>query len=263
MLISQVDTLKKNAERVNIKLKSMASLQFGDKWNTSSQSPQKNTIITALLRTFWYRGESLDMTVADFNATLEEACMLVYECLEKHPNYQPDEQNILTRIIVQLTNNIADVKMAVVRQKGTYQNDIQKEAARSQLDDTITYIDDQLRQIREAVEKAGLKNKIDADYKARNHKTRNPIIISTLLDDSKLLVTQPNEHSKKEIIEYPDELSTKEESHDEFSKKEIESPIEPITKEVLSMPDVIPKKSTPYPQMNSDSENYLNDPDIF
>lgn len=180
MLVSQVDTLKKNAERVNTKLKSMASLQFGDKWNTTSQSPQKNTIVTSLLRTLWYRGESLEMTVADFNATLEEACMLVYECIEKHPNYQADEQNILTRIIVQLTGNIASVKMAVVRQKGTYQNDPQKEAARSQLDDTITYIDDQLKQIRKDVEKAGLKNKIDADYRARNHKTRNPIIIGTV-----------------------------------------------------------------------------------
>lgn len=201
MLVSQVDTLKKNAERVNIKLKSMSSLQFGDKWNTTSQSPQKNTIVTALLRTLWYRGESLEMTVADFNATLEEACMIVYECLDKHPNYQPDEQNILTRIIVQLTGNIANVKMAVVRQKGTYQNDPQKEAARSQLDDTITYIDDQLKQIREAVENAGLKNKIDADYKARNHKVRNPIIIGTASGNvnTTIQAESPSDHSDEKV----------------------------------------------------------------
>lgn len=179
MLVSQVDTLKKNADRVNGKLKSMASLQFGDKWNTTSQSPQKNTILTAILRTVWYRSESLEMTVADFNATLEEAFMIVYECLDKYPSYQPDEQNVLTRIIVQLTGSVANVKMAVIRQKGTYQNDPQKESARSQLDDTITYIDDQLKQIKEAVDKAGLKGKIDADYRARNHKSRNPIIIGT------------------------------------------------------------------------------------
>jgi hypothetical protein len=199
MLVSQVDTLKKNAERVNGKLKSMASLQFGDKWNTTSQSPQKNTVLTAILRTFWYRGESLEMTVADFNATLEEACMIVYECLDKHPSYQSDEQNILTRIIVQLTGNIANVKMAVVRQKGTYQNDPQKEAARGQLDDTITYIDDQLRQIREAVEKAGLKNKIDTDYRARHHKTRNPIIIGTVVQTSSEL---PNSLTIEDTIPF-------------------------------------------------------------
>lgn len=202
MLVSQVDTLKKNAERVNIKLKSMSSLQFGDKWNTTSQSPQKNTVITALLRTFWYRGECLEMTVADFNATLEEACMLVYECLEKHPNYQPDEQNILTRIIVQLTGNIANVKMAVVRQKGTYQNDPLKEAARGQLDDTITFIDDQLTRIRDAVEKAGLKNKIDADYRARNHKTRNPIIIGTAPEQA-TMAPQANVQQKSTLSESP------------------------------------------------------------
>lgn len=202
MLISQVDTLKKNAERVNIKLISMSSLEFGDKWNTASQSPQKNTILTALLRTFWYRGESLEMTVAYFNATLEEACMLVYECLDKHPNYQPDEQNILTRIIVQLTGNIANVKMAAVRHKGAYRQDPQKEAARSQLDDTITYIDDQLKQISEAVEKAGLKNKIDADYRARNHKTRNPIIIGTAIAEKKSTLSEsPNTDYIAEKVE--------------------------------------------------------------
>lgn len=163
----------------------MAALQFGDKWNTASQSPQKNTIVTAVLRTIWYRGESLEMSVADFNSTLEEAFTLIYECIEKYPHYTTDEQNSLTRYIVQLTDNVSNVKMAVVRQKGAYLNDSRKEIARQSLDDIITYIADTMNDISETIAKAGIKQKIDHDYRARKHKSRNPVIIPTDSTDIK------------------------------------------------------------------------------
>lgn len=184
MLSSQLETLEKNTSRVCSKLKSMAGLQFGDKWSTTSESPQKNTILTAVLRTIYYWNDSLEMSVADFNATLEEAFTLIYECIEKHPHFVADEQNALTRYIVQLTDNVSNVKMAIIRQKGAYLNDKRKEIARQSLDDVITYIADTMNDISETIAKAGIKQKIDHDYRARKHKSRNPVIIPTDSNES-------------------------------------------------------------------------------
>jgi len=191
MLSSQLETLEKNTSRVCSKLKSMAALQFGDKWSTTSESPQKNTILTAVLRTIYYWNDSLEMSVADFNATLEEAFTLIYECIEKHPHFVADEQNSLTRYIVQLTDNVSNVKMAIIRQKGAYLNDKRKEIAKQSLDDVITYIADTMNDISETITQAGIKQKIDHDYRARKYKSRNPVIIPT---DSTSSETSNNLH---------------------------------------------------------------------
>lgn len=179
MLSSQLETLEKNTNRVCSKLKSMAALQFGDKWNTTSQSPQKNTIMTALLRTLWYWGEGVEMSVADFQATLEEAFTLIYECVDKYSHYSNNEQNTITRMIVKLTDNVSNVKMAVVRQKGAYANTPNKENARSALDELITYVDDTLTEVSTAILDAGINEKIEKDFRARKHKVRNPVIVPT------------------------------------------------------------------------------------
>jgi len=179
MLSGQLETLEKNANRVCSKLKAMSSLQFGDKWCTTSQSPQKNTIMTAIMRTFWYWGEGVEMSVADFRATLEEAFTLIYECVDKYPYYTQNEQNTITRIIVKLTDNVSNVKMAVVRQKGAYANVPNKESARSLLDELITYVDDTLDEVSVSVQDAGINQKIDKDFRARKHQIRNPVIIPT------------------------------------------------------------------------------------
>jgi len=197
MLSSQLETLEKNTSRVCSKLKSMAALQFGDKWSTTSESPQKNTILTAVLRTIYYWNDSLEMSVADFNATLEEAFTLIYECIEKYPHFVADEQNSLTRYIVQLTDNVSNVKMAIIRQKGAYLNDKRKEIARQSLDDVITYIADTMNDISETIAKAGIKQKIDHDYRARKHKSRNPVIIPT---ESTIVEVTSNDVKDNEII---------------------------------------------------------------
>jgi hypothetical protein len=157
----------------------MANLQFGDKWNTSSQSPQKNTIVTAFLRTFWYWGEGWEMSISDFNSTLEEAFTLIYECIDKYPHYSEDDQNQLTRLIVRLTDNVSNVKMALVRQKGAYMSKPNKDNVRSALDESITYVDDTLADISKVVAGAGINQKIEKDNRARKHKVRNPVIIGT------------------------------------------------------------------------------------
>jgi len=179
MLSGQLETLEKNTNRVCSKLKAMSALQFGDKWCTNSQSPQKNTIMTAIMRTFWYWGEGVEMSVADFRATLEEAFTLIYECIDKYPHYTLNEQNTITRIIVKLTDNVSNVKMAVVRQKGAYANVPNKESARTLLDELITYVDDTLDEISVSVQEAGINQKIDKDFRARKHQIRNPVIIPT------------------------------------------------------------------------------------
>jgi hypothetical protein len=179
MLSGQLETLEKNANRVCSKLKAMSSLQFGDKWNTASSSPQKNTIMTAIIRTFWYWGEGVEMSIADFRSTLEEAFTLIYECIDKYPYYTQNEQNTITRIIVKLTDNVSNVKMAVVRQKGAYANIPNKESARSSLDELITYVDDTLDEVSVSVQDVGINQKIDKDFRARKHQIRNPVIIPT------------------------------------------------------------------------------------
>jgi len=179
MLSSQLETLEKNTNRVCSKLKSMSSLQFGDKWCTTSQSPQKNTILTAIMRTIWYWGEGVEVSVADFHATLEEAFTLIYECIDKYPHYVRDEQNTITRLIVKLTDNVSNVKMAVVRQKGAYANNPNKESARTSLDELITYVDDTLNEVSESIQGAGIHQKIEKDFRARKHKVHNPVIVPT------------------------------------------------------------------------------------
>ncbi len=177
MLSAQLETLEKNASRVNSKLKAMSGLQFGDKWNTTSQSPQKNTVITALLRTLWYWGESWKMSIADFNSTLEEAFTLIYECVDKHPHFSADEQDVVTRLIVQLTDNVSNVKMALIRQKAGYTDSPNKDAVRTSLDEVITYVENTLADVSLAVTEKGIHQKIDKDYRSRKHKSRNPVII--------------------------------------------------------------------------------------
>jgi len=177
MLSSQLETIEKNTVRVCGKLKSMSNLQFGDKWNTASQSPQKNNLLTAMLRTFWYWSESLEMSVADFNSTLEEAFTLVYECIDKYPHFIEEEQSTLARAIVSLTDNISNVKMALIRQKAAYINKPGKESALSSLDTVITYVGNTFAEVAVAIQAAGIKQKIDSDYRSRKHKSHNPIII--------------------------------------------------------------------------------------
>lgn len=177
MLSSQLETIEKNANRICGKLKSMSNLQFGDKWGVSSQSPQKNTLITAVLRTFWYWSESLEMSIADFNVTLEEAFTIIYECIDKYPHFIDDEQNVLSRAIVSLTDNVSNVKMALIRQKAAYLNKVGRESALSSLDTVITYVENTFAEVAIAIQKAGIKKKIDDDYRARKFKSRNPVIV--------------------------------------------------------------------------------------
>ena len=179
MLSAQLETLEKNASRVNSKLKAMSSLQFGDKWNTTSQSPQKNTVVTALLRTIWYWGEGWKMSIADFNSTLEEAFTLIYECIDKHAHFPPDEQDVVTRIIVQLTDNVSNVKMALIRQKAGYADSPNKDAVRTSLDEVITYVENTLTDVSASVTTHNIHQKIEKDYRSRKHKSRNPVIISS------------------------------------------------------------------------------------
>lgn len=177
MLSSQLETIEKNANRICGKLKSMSNLQFGDKWGVSSQSPQKNTLLTAVLRTFWYWSESLEMSISDFNVTLEEAFTIIYECIDKYPHFTDDEQNVLSRAIISLTDNVSNVKLALIRQKAAYSGKVGRESALSSLDTVITYVENTFSEVAIAIQKAGIKKKIDNDYRARKFKSLNPVII--------------------------------------------------------------------------------------
>lgn len=176
MLSGQLETLEKNVRRVSMKLKQMSTLQFGDKWNTVTQTPQKNTIVTSLLRTFWYWGEGIKMSVADFNSTLEEAFTLVYECVDKYPRFKEDAQNAIAGLVVLLTGNISDVKMAIVRQKGAYLHDPKKETDRNALDEVVAYVDDELVAVNLAIIEAGMQHRISKKQRVRRN-AYNPVVV--------------------------------------------------------------------------------------
>lgn len=192
MLASQLETLEKNVQRVCSKMRSMTTLQFGDKWNSVKQAPDKATILTSIMRTLYYWNESAEMSVADFNSTLEEAFTLTYECIDKYAHYPEDGRNTLARLIVSLTDNISNVKMAIVRQKGAYLNDPTKEGAKNAMEDTITYVNDQLAAVNTEIQRSKITQKIMRNVRTRrvNH---NPIIVPMTDEESPSTVTTPDE----------------------------------------------------------------------
>ncbi len=175
-MLSQIETIENNTLRVCKRLKSMAALKFGEKWSTTSGSPQKNTVLTAILRTLWYWNDSIDMSIADFNSTLEEAFTLVWECIDKYSQYSEEQQNSLTRCIVQLISDTSNVKLAMIRHKGTYMNN---DGVKTAVDDIITHINDTTNEIFKSIMDAGIKSKIDNDYKSRKNNQKNPLIVQT------------------------------------------------------------------------------------
>lgn len=64
-----------------LKLKAIASIQAGDKWNTYTSMPQKPGLKTSLLRTFWYYSEDKKINIADIKNTITSAVNMLEELI--------------------------------------------------------------------------------------------------------------------------------------------------------------------------------------
>lgn len=115
-----MSALDRNVQRICAKLKAIAQLDFGDKWNSTTRQAESDTPYNKLLRTIWYWKEGKDNSVIDFRIIFEEAFTVIFELLNLYPISDEEYQAQLAIWIRDLTEQIADTKMAMIRQKGTY-----------------------------------------------------------------------------------------------------------------------------------------------
>lgn len=117
---SSNSVLERNVQRICAKLKAIAQLDFGDKWNSTTRQAEPDTPYNKLWRTVWYWKEGKDNSVIDFKIIFEEAFTIIDELLNLYPLSDDEYQSQLAIWIRDLTEQIADTKMAMIRQKGTY-----------------------------------------------------------------------------------------------------------------------------------------------
>lgn len=53
----------KSVNKLISELRSVAKIQYGNKWNTSTINPQENNIVTSIVRTVYYWHESRETTI--------------------------------------------------------------------------------------------------------------------------------------------------------------------------------------------------------
>lgn len=117
---SSHSALDRNVQRICAKLKAIAQLDFGDKWNSTTRQAESDTPYNKLLRTIWYWKEGKDNSIIDFKIIFEEAFTVTFELLSLYPLSDKEYRTQLAVWIRDLTEHIADTKMAMIRQKGTY-----------------------------------------------------------------------------------------------------------------------------------------------
>ncbi len=115
-----MSALDRNVQRICAKLKAIAQLDFGDKWNSTTRQAETDTPYNKIMRTIWYWKECKDNSVIDFKIIFEEAFTVIFELLNLYPLSDEEYQSQLAIWIRDLAEQIADTKMAMIRQKGTY-----------------------------------------------------------------------------------------------------------------------------------------------
>jgi hypothetical protein len=145
--------LERNVRRICTKLRSIAQLDFGDKWNSTTKQAEADTPMNKLWRTAWYWKEGKDNSVTDFKIIFEEAYTVVFELLNIYPLADTSYRSQLAIWIRDLTEQVADTKMAMVRQKGTYSGYAKTE---EELDEIIKYISKTGEQVAARVKKEGV-----------------------------------------------------------------------------------------------------------
>ena len=186
---SPSSALERNVRRICSKLRAIAKLRFGDKWNSTTQKPDRNTIFNNFLRWGWYWNESKENSVNDFTVTFEEAYVSVYEILSIYILSDTNYKAELTVLLRELTGQIADTKMAMIRQKGTY---VGSDDTKDELDKIIRYITDEADKVAAQVKKLGMVLPCPQNITASSPSRFNPVHIP---------VAEKKDPEKKDNIE--------------------------------------------------------------
>lgn len=125
-----MDGFKRNpmfdrAEKCVAKLKGIASIQSGDRWNTYNASPQKSSIWTSINRTLRYTSEDRRFNLADIVGTIDTA-FTILEDIYVHLGHVPFERSDFKKYqlhIRSLKSNILDSRDGMNNLKVVYHDD--------------------------------------------------------------------------------------------------------------------------------------------
>jgi len=113
------------ADKCVSKLKGIASIQSGDRWNTYQGAPQKSGVLTSISRSLWCIGEERRLNLADISATIDTAFTIledIYVYLKHLTNHDHQYKKYQTTINL-LKSNILDARDGMNNLKVVYHDD--------------------------------------------------------------------------------------------------------------------------------------------
>jgi hypothetical protein len=196
--MSNPSALERNVRRICSKLRSIAQLRFGDKWNSTTQQAEAVTPVTRFWRWGWYWNQSKDNSVNDFKIIFEEAYTVIFELLNLYPVSNEEYQNDLAIWVRDLTEQVADTKMAMIRQKGTY---IGHEKTKDELNEIINYITSMSEQAAVLVKEAGVLLQSPKTIESISPQRLNPVHIPMVTKKKVETPAPEQEPEKKDNID--------------------------------------------------------------
>lgn len=110
-------------------LDGIANIRFGDLWNTSNSSPEKNTYWTSFKRTFWYSNEDRRFNLLHIETLIDGAFNLMELMYNEYIKMGEKTAEEITQkadflaSFHELQQHIIDAQIGIANLRGHYKND--------------------------------------------------------------------------------------------------------------------------------------------